>query len=138
MRSLESFRLTICGSYPGFSPVPQGVQDWKAQISIRSRQDIAPGITGSSTPTTEASLAPYLCYACHTTLTSRSSRPGPSLFTPDRGLPSTTLIDLPTWTRSHLLGRDPSVNIENGEVLVTKQVSESDMHRAVKEFLLED
>jgi len=69
-------------------PVQRGVQDWKARISIRSfdvlgndESVLLPPHIKSNTPTplptepdASSSLTPHLCYACHTTLTSRSSR----------------------------------------------------------------
>jgi cytoplasmic tRNA 2-thiolation protein 2 len=51
-----------------FRPVQEGIQEWKAKISIRS-------LSSTSSPSLlQPSLAPYLCYACHTTLNSRGSR----------------------------------------------------------------
>ena len=54
-----------------FRPTQPSVRGWKAQTSIRSFIDEA-------SPADDASLSPslfsHLCYSCHTTLTSRSSR----------------------------------------------------------------
>lgn len=119
-----------------FSPLPQGVQEWKSQISIRSRQDSVSEIANSNASSSDWSLAPHLCYACHATLTSRSSRAPPSIF-PGPDNPSTTSIELPAWTRARWRSSH-SVDIEDGEIVVSKQVSESDMHGVVKDFLLED
>ncbi|EPQ52610.1 hypothetical protein GLOTRDRAFT_64309, partial [Gloeophyllum trabeum ATCC 11539] len=49
-------------------PAQPGVQEWKNRISIRSLS------TDPPVSSEKASLAPYLCYACHTTLTSKSSK----------------------------------------------------------------
>lgn len=52
-------------------PVQEGIENWKAKTSLRS----LPGSQQEGDPRVGLRfLTPYLCYACHTTLTSRSSR----------------------------------------------------------------
>jgi len=100
-------------------PAQKDVQDWKAHISIRSFdspdsdtslplpphvRSLISSSSHSNRPTTLPSLTSHLCYACHTTLTSRSSR-GTALqaknLTHDQPSPA---IPLPVWVSSQLLG----------------------------------
>ncbi|KAF8071905.1 hypothetical protein FPV67DRAFT_1483121 [Lyophyllum atratum] len=91
-------------------PVQYGLQDWKARISIRSFNDTS--TLGSHRPahfpeqvTPDAvepsfspSLTPFLCYSCHTTFTSRSSR-GTTAISASKDNP----IPLPVWVTSNLI-----------------------------------
>ncbi|TFK99571.1 hypothetical protein BDV98DRAFT_594881 [Pterulicium gracile] len=89
-------------------PAQSGVQAWKDRISIREFDGIesVPHISTStsasplptpSTPSPDSdpplSLSPHLCYVCHTTLTSRSSRSTASSIAGGEGLV------LPLWAR---------------------------------------
>nr|GAT60715.1 predicted protein [Mycena chlorophos] len=77
-------------------PAQPGVQEWKERISIR---EFSADKNTRAPPATEAGpgLTPHLCYACHTTLTSRSSRGAAIASTqPVRTTP------LPTWVESRL------------------------------------
>ncbi|KZT73542.1 hypothetical protein DAEQUDRAFT_762001 [Daedalea quercina L-15889] len=97
-------------------PVQEGIREWKSRISIRSRND-----SQDIPPSTSASLTPCLCYACHTTMTSRSSRPAPALGLMASDRPT---VPLPMWVGS-------------GVPLPTR-MSEQRMRDAVHEFMLDD
>lgn len=129
------------------SPAQRGVQEWKARISIRSR---APSTVASATPSeapaqppaeTEVdapSLTPYLCYACHTTLTSRSARPVPSPWGPTAQSP---VVSLPVWTEARLSsakGDSEETAHSHGEIMQTRRVGEDEMKGMVAEFLLDE
>ena len=107
-------------------PYKQGVLEWKAKISIRTlhKEQVfndADNIDSAHT------LAPHLCYACHTTLTSRSSRavrPDPTR--------NTDNIPLPVWTRAAIM-----TNYE-GDTLRVKHLDRDEMKSAISEFLVND
>lgn len=120
-----------------------GVQEWKARIAIRSSQGTEPTETNLSAAT--SSLAPYLCYVCHTTLTSKGARVPPPFY-PD-GIDLTRgLSPLPTWTTSSVSFKyatgNPAVDVDadpdDGEFTVTRKMPRSEMRDAVKEFLLDE
>jgi len=140
-----------------YRPAQRGVQDWKARISIRSftspesdalvplPSHIQSAIPSPSRPDhSSPSLTPHLCYACHTTLTSRSSRGTKN------SLPTHTnaVAPLPVWVNSRLL--DSTANPGNeirdglggedvaGEVWQGKKMDVSEMRDVVQDFLLED
>ncbi|KAI0078820.1 hypothetical protein K474DRAFT_1593380 [Panus rudis PR-1116 ss-1] len=119
-------------------PVQHGVQEWKARISIRSRQTDDEQTQPSST-SVPPSLTHYLCYACHTTLTSRTPRPMVTPF-PSNGPP--TSVPMPVWTLTNVrdLHLSDSLEDETGEEAVgnVRKMSESEMKDAVKDFLLDD
>ncbi|KAH9930086.1 uncharacterized protein B0H18DRAFT_995156 [Fomitopsis serialis] len=100
-------------------PVQRGVQEWKSRISIRSRDK-----SQDEPPPASTSLNPHLCYACHTTMTSRSSRPAPSLGLPASEQSSVRCVPLPVWVDSGM--HRPA------------RLSEQQMKEAVQDFLLED
>ncbi|KAJ6494855.1 hypothetical protein C8R47DRAFT_1117514 [Mycena vitilis] len=118
-------------------PAQPGVQDWKARISIRSFADPtlasppphaqAQNIATISDHNDAASLTPHLCYACHTTLTSRSSRGSTSSSTHVNSTP------LPVWIGSQLLDR---AGIE--EQWRSKKMEARDMKESIAEFLIPD
>ncbi|KAH9935255.1 hypothetical protein B0H21DRAFT_759246 [Amylocystis lapponica] len=116
-------------------PVPRGIQDWKSRISIRSRSKPDPDtdapqedhLSHPDVSSPDASLTPYLCYACHTTLTSKSSRATPTLY-PLQSKPSATV--LPIWAGSRLFDDD---------VFAKKlKMDEKEMKNSVADFLLDD
>jgi cytoplasmic tRNA 2-thiolation protein 2 len=105
-------------------PIQPGIQDWKASISIRTLS--IPDATPTQQPThgggdsshlssrpssSPPSLTPHLCYACHTTLTSRSCRGIPSIPAGTR-VGADGAVALPIWVESRLLS---SIR-ESGEV----------------------
>ena len=73
--------------------------------------------------TSAQSLTPLLCYACHTTLTSRGSR---GIAAPR---PPATQVPLPMWVHNH---------IEHGIALQTTKLTEKEMRAEIEEFLLPD
>ena len=81
------------------------------------------------------SLTPLLCYACHTTLTSRSSR-GTAAPLPPRQ--SAAQVPLPMWVHSIVDGR--RLNGEQGHVMAlqTTKLTETEMKVEIGEYLLPD
>ncbi|KAI0322596.1 hypothetical protein OF83DRAFT_1161136 [Amylostereum chailletii] len=124
-------------------PAQSAVQAWKARISIRSR-------SGDAAPLSALSLSPLLCYSCHTTLTSRSSR---SAVPTKAGAPpvASPIVHLPVWSAAHLVHRGPrSIHTnaaaaggemhrkEDEEVWERKKLNPEAMKVAVSEFLLDE
>lgn len=100
-------------------PVQPGLQQWKSRISIRSFD------VEEEKPSSSPSLVPHLCYACHTTLTSKSSRgmvPAAASLSP---------VALPIWTQSGLS------NTQDEELWNGKVLTEDQMKNAVGSFLLD-
>ncbi|EIW57454.1 uncharacterized protein TRAVEDRAFT_72547 [Trametes versicolor FP-101664 SS1] len=132
----------LCGR-----PAQRGVQEWKARISIRSRppppSDGSPDAPAGPQADVEAdallpSLTPYLCYACHTTLTSRSARPVPS---PWAAVAPSPVAPLPVWAEARLssaAGGDEEIAHAHEEVMQTRRVGQDEMKDIVQEFLLDD
>ncbi|OJA08483.1 hypothetical protein AZE42_02862 [Rhizopogon vesiculosus] len=116
-------------------PMQSGIQEWKGRISIRSFSDdkLAADLThlpsssrdSLDTNSTPSELPPslaltnFLCYSCHTTLTSRSSR-GLKRSVPD----VSSAAPLPTWVAD----RGGGLN----------KVPEEEMHDIVAEFLIDN
>ncbi|EMD33514.1 hypothetical protein CERSUDRAFT_160477 [Gelatoporia subvermispora B] len=106
-------------------PAQEGVQEWKARISVRTTAQATDAVvlSSSSTPRTDdaaaAQLAPHLCYACHTTLTSRNARPPPPLFP---SVSKESSVTLPAWVGPRM----------------RRKVGEGEMKAAIQEFLLEE
>lgn len=141
------------------SPAQMDVQDWKARISIRSFDTQSDG--GSiplpphikpntptplpTTPDASSSLTPHLCYACHTALTSRSSR---GIAHQSKSSLTSTTLQLPVWTNSRLFNSINSsvtrytdgIGTEGtaDEVWSGKKMDASDMRDAIKDFLLDE
>ncbi|KAG0696207.1 hypothetical protein DFH29DRAFT_212442 [Suillus ampliporus] len=124
-------------------PMQSGIQEWKARISIRSYSDnkLAADLTHIPSPcrgnleTTTPSQLPslpaltnFLCYSCHTTLTSRSSRgvkqlaPGVSSAAP-----------LPIWAADRDLHEDGLIG--GG---ARRKVPEEEMLDTVADFLIDN
>ena len=79
------------------------------------------------------SLTPHLCYACHTTLASRSSR-GTALLQ-SKHSSEFMATPLPTWVIAHL-GK-AGVLPKDGEIS-RKKVGDAEMKDQIKGFLLDD
>lgn len=107
-------------------PIQQGVQDWKDRIAIRTREEHS----APSDASTAQTLAPFLCYVCHTNATSKGSRPVAPLY-PDAGDPRA--VPLPFWT-SHGLG----TKLTKDDATKTRRMSEKEMQGIVQEFLLDE
>ncbi|KAF9450921.1 hypothetical protein P691DRAFT_773576 [Macrolepiota fuliginosa MF-IS2] len=113
-------------------PVQSGIQEWKHKISIRSYRDLGPdimspphmnlegGSSGDSRPTHTGPVASNLCYACHTTWTSRSIRGNAA---------SQNDIPIPVWVASR---SDHHNDLRNG-----RKVEENDLQYLIKDFLLD-
>ncbi|KJA22920.1 hypothetical protein HYPSUDRAFT_40406 [Hypholoma sublateritium FD-334 SS-4] len=136
-------------------PAQHGVQAWKSRISIRSYDQASSSITGNTRPPhlTETeianltltsqdvsaltpSLTPRLCYACHTTLTSRSSRG-----TVHSGQ-SPGNIPIPTWVHAALQptvgNEDSSDDDEDAEITQSTKLSQMEMKAQIVDFLLDE
>lgn len=123
-------------------PAQAGVQEWKARIAIRSWKEPA----HSNTPPPDASadaLAPYLCYVCHTTLTSRGTRALPSLFA---SISTGHTPAVPTWTSSRVTqlhsaasAQDSVLDVETDEPVVVsrRKMGQEELRQALDGFILE-
>ncbi|KAI0303838.1 hypothetical protein B0F90DRAFT_1334879 [Multifurca ochricompacta] len=117
-------------------PTQQFVQRWKSRTSIRSFTDDA-----SSMDTATSSLPHYLCYSCHTTLTSKSARSTATLNLHSSN--SAPALNLPMWAATRLaleLGSEQSVGpgAPANEIWETKKLDDGGMKSLVGEFLLEN
>lgn len=93
----------------------EGIQDWKDRISVRRFQ----GENADNNEKSDASyLAPHLCYACNTTLTSRSNR---STRQTTAGEVDTRNLLVPSWVESNL----------------SSSMSRHKMEERIRDFLLE-
>jgi cytoplasmic tRNA 2-thiolation protein 2 len=119
-----------CGMHSfGTRPAQSGTQDWKQKISIRSYSDISPddvppdhvnlasGATHGQLPSHPDSIAWSLCYACHTTWTSRSIR---------GTISKQTDVPLPVW-----------LNFPSGIGGEGRRVSRESMRSTIDDFLLD-
>ncbi|KAG6908694.1 hypothetical protein DXG01_003708 [Tephrocybe rancida] len=135
-------------------PAQYGLQDWKSRISIRSFKDTSTlgsyhpphfrdqDMTGSPLPEVSLSLTPFLCYSCHTTLTSRSSR-GTTAVTASKDNP----VPLPLWVTSdlaasaenaaHLAATRGAPEVPE-EIWRRRKIDTEQMKATVAEFLLDD
>jgi cytoplasmic tRNA 2-thiolation protein 2 len=110
-------------------PAQSGTQDWKQKISIRSYSDISledvpPGhvnltnrAPNGQLPSHPNSIASSLCYACHTTWTSRSIR---------GSITKQTDIPLPVWLK-----------IPSGISEEWRCVTRESMRSTIDDFLLD-
>ena len=131
------------------SPAQRGVQEWKARISIRSKPPPPPAADAAPVlspvpiveePLSRASITPYLCYPCHTTLTSRSARPVPS---PWPNLAQSPVVSLPVWTEARLSvpAEGEGVGVvepTDQEVVRQRKMGQDELKGIVNEFLLDD
>ncbi|KAI1797223.1 hypothetical protein LXA43DRAFT_935649 [Ganoderma leucocontextum] len=134
-------KCILCGR-----PSQRGIQEWKARISIRTQPPLPPPAEGTSgapppvpiveEPPARASLTPYLCYPCHTTLTSRSARPVPSPWPTATTQPS--VLSLPIWAEARLSAISAAVESSDEEVVRERKMRQDEMKGIVDEFLLED
>ena len=85
------------------------------------------------TSSAQQSLTPLLCYACHTTLTSRGTRGGLPAPQPPGKL-ATQVLPLPMWVHNHLIDDDDNYGI----TLKTTKLSDKEMKAEIGEFLLPD
>ena len=137
-------------------PAQHNVQAWKASISIRSYHEAERAVSGNTRPphlskeeimnlTTRPinnvtsssaaqtqSLTPFLCYACHTTLTSRGTRGGIAAPRPGQ---IATQVPLPMWVHNHLIDDHDH---DHAMPLKTTKLTEKEMKAEIGEFLLPD
>ena len=113
-----------------FRPTQQSVQGWEARTSIHSFTDVPPPADADTT-----SLPINLCYACQTTLTSKSSRSTKSV---DPGTTSAP-ANLPTWAAARLAFGfgDTTTSTSSNETRETQKLDSSQMKSLVGEFLLD-
>ena len=93
--------------------------------------------TSSSSSSAQPSLTPLLCYACHTTLTSRGTRGGGITAPPPPPpgqFPTTQVLPLPMWVHNHLIDDHDDHGIE----LKSTKLTEKEMKAEIGEFLLPD
>lgn len=141
-----------------YRPAQHGVQEWKAHISIRAYEQASSAVSGNSRPphlteeeitkliqapinTSPAplSLTPRLCYACHTTLTSRSSRGTAVSISAGQSIHD---VPIPMWVRaameSSLPVNEAIPNDEDDEEISSGNIkmTRTDMETQIAEFLL--
>lgn len=109
-------------------PAQPGTQEWKQKISIRSYGDINPGDLLPSHINLDAgacntqqcshpdSIMPNMCYACHTTWTSKSIRGSTA---------EQMEVPVPSWVSALGTGRE------------TKRMSTNTMRNMIENFLLD-
>ena len=140
-----------------FRPAQRDIEGWKSRISTRAYTDpgnphIPPhvkevmtslkvqpvGIVQRTTDIHLETLIPHLCYMCHTTLVSKSSRGAPLLSGALRR--SDGLVPLPVWVnarlRSHHTTTADDRVAENGEIFEAVAMDENAMKNALEGFLL--
>ncbi|KAF9485204.1 hypothetical protein BDN70DRAFT_871601 [Pholiota conissans] len=145
----------LCGR-----PVQHGVQEWKAQISIRAYEQASTAVSGNTrpphlteeeiekliqvphdTPHSSLSLTPRLCYACHTTLTSRSSRGTATSIAKGKSVDD---VPIPTWVRAAMYSFLPiheiiaEDNDDEETSLGRIKMTRTDMKAQIADFLLPD
>lgn len=123
-------------------PMQSAIQEWKGRISIRSYTDNklsadlahipspCRGNLDASTPSQVPpllSLTNFLCYSCHTTLTSRSSR-GVKQSAPV----ISSVTPLPIWVADRVLHEDGLMG--DG---ARHKISEEEMLDNMAEFLID-
>lgn len=134
LRAVTSSLVAQVASLMSFSsPAQSCIQDWKAQISVRSLKTPSHSSLRSTEPLSAASLTPSLCYTCHTTLTSRSSRG-----TTATGYDSleNSSVPLPTWVLSNI--RTTLELTEDGERWSRTKMSADQMTTTFADCLLEE
>ncbi|KAF8656243.1 hypothetical protein AX16_002679 [Volvariella volvacea WC 439] len=111
-------------------PAQPGVQEWKSRISIRAydANSLPPHVPSSALSMLDQlhqsnsllGLTPRLCYACHTMLTSRSSR----------GIPpsaNASHTPMPVWVNEVVMS----------DAVRLKKMNDSQMRDAIADFLLD-
>ena len=121
-------------------PAQEGVQEWKARIAIRSRSEMT---TLDTFPPNAAAdtLAPHLCYVCHTTLTSKGTRALPSLYPSIEN--SSAVVGMPTWTGSRITGHQnftvaDATTVEEPVVVSRRKMGQEELRQALDGFILDD
>ncbi|KAG8862417.1 hypothetical protein FRB96_001487 [Tulasnella sp. 330] len=102
-------------------PTQSGVQAWKAKISMNELYPPNPDLSTKHNPFVER-----LCYACHTSLTSRSSR---------SRKPIGGQTVLPMWVTNNVASLVESSSMAVSPVM--KNVGRAEMRESINEFLLE-
>ncbi|KAJ3808881.1 hypothetical protein F5876DRAFT_45113 [Lentinula aff. lateritia] len=126
----------LCERRGHSSPLQPGIQEWESRISIRATAPSPPSHFSDSSSLLQ-SLTPYLCYSCHTTLMSRSSK-GVS------GNITNTSLPFPVWAsaRLHDSLSDAAISVQldvkqaDDEIWLTRKVDSNEMKAAIGEFLL--
>ncbi|KAI0001523.1 hypothetical protein BJV74DRAFT_73729 [Russula compacta] len=121
-------------------PTQQSVQEWKARTAIHSFTADA----ASSTDAATSSLPIFLCYSCHTTLTSKSSRSTKKLNSdPSSTTSESSTGNLPTWAAARLGygigdGQRASSTASTLEIWDNEKLDGDLMKSLVGEFLLDN
>ncbi|KAJ3777100.1 hypothetical protein FB446DRAFT_718647 [Lentinula raphanica] len=119
-------------------PLQPGVQLWKSRISMRETGQPTTASRSSDSSPVLQSLTPYLCYSCHTMLTSRNSK-GVS------GNPASPSLPLPVWASIHPRGLSDDVGRSdmqpdlngNEELWLRRKIDPDEMKVVIGDFLLE-
>ena len=106
-----------------------------------SRAPIA-GIVRRTTDIPFDALTPHLCYMCHTTLVSKSSRGAP-LLSAGALKRSDGLVPLPVWVNArlrslHTARAEDDRVVGNSEVFEAIMMDQNSMRNALERFLLSD
>ncbi|KIL67622.1 hypothetical protein M378DRAFT_73256 [Amanita muscaria Koide BX008] len=145
-------RCAICDR-----PSERDVEGWKSRISIRDYSelvdsDLPPHLRDRQPSTTnrprtdtdihQHKLTPRLCYSCHTTLLSKSSRGPPLVFTNGTSR-SDDLVPLPVWVIARLQTTTDSLIkeeqiMENEEIWHSVKMDQTSMKETIGRFLLTD
>lgn len=157
LRAVSASLVSFNGYLRSFTRPMQGnAQSWKSRTAIRA----FPEISQQTTPhdgdeksrmifnsSVHLSLTPHLCYACHTTLTSRSSRGGIAKHHTTGTDSATVAVPLPIWIHPQPLrtsarhssndAPDGLMNNEN-EVWARRKLSSEDTREVLASFLLDD
>ncbi|KAG9224669.1 hypothetical protein CCMSSC00406_0002180 [Pleurotus cornucopiae] len=119
-------------------PTQFRAQQWKSQISILS-------YSNSKESTDRISLAPSLCYACHTSLTGRNSRSVNRSVKSHDDITSDVPIPLPVWVQSHASMQSNSrgsgtslIDDASTDIMKVRKMNREEMKEQIGSYLLDD
>ncbi|KAG8920706.1 hypothetical protein FRC02_000743 [Tulasnella sp. 418] len=127
-------------------PAQANAQAWKEHISIRQTKNpensVPPEQSTAFSYKDMVPLTDHLCYACHTTLTSRGNKARGSSTTD----PSSKTTLMPIWAGEALLkvpvaSRTESSQVSNGldeEITTSRKLAREEMKGMINEFLLDE
>ncbi|KDQ24464.1 hypothetical protein PLEOSDRAFT_1047482 [Pleurotus ostreatus PC15] len=119
-------------------PTQFRAQQWKSQISILS-------YSNSKESTDRISLAPSLCYACHTSLTGRNSRSVNRSVKTHDDITSDVPTPLPVWVQSHASMQSNSrgsgtslIDDASTDIMKVRKMNREEMKEQIGSYLLDD